>query len=337
MNVKAAVSRLTNNSNMGLAMAVWLADETYSSGQDQFPDKDLISATTLLKPTRRLVLENRLPILEHQVDTTDLIQSKVGTAIHSAVEQVWQDEERRARAMRRLGQPERMIAATRVNPTEAELSQGGIFPVYLEQRFFREINNVVISGQYDLIIGGELNDIKKTSVYTWINRSKDEDYQLQGSIYRWINPEKITSDVMRIQHYFSDWQRSMSRTVKNYPAHPILEHHVELLSLAETEAIIVRKIDEILANQHLPEADLIRCSPDDLWMSPPKFKYYADSRTLAEGGRSTKNFDTFPEAAQHQSSKGKGVVVEVPSAPKACGYCPAFDICSQKNEYTHEE
>jgi len=33
------------------------------------------------------------------------------------------------------------------------------------------------------------------------------------------------------------------------------------------------------------------------------------------------------------ASQGKGVIKEVPGEPKACGYCPAYAACTQKDRY----
>ena len=54
-------------------------------------------------------------------------------------------------------------------------------------------------------------------------------------------------------------------------------------------------------------------------------------------GRSTKNFDSMAEAKAHLSEKGhKGVIKIIPGEVKRCGYCAAYDICTQKDEYFHD-
>lgn len=324
----------SNTAGIGLALAVWLAHDEYSNGAAEHPGKNIISATGLIKPVRQLILGNRVPASDRQVDVSDLISSRLGHAIHDSVETAWKNGYRQALAL--IGYPKKMIDLIRINPADDELFDGCI-PVYLEQRFFRSIivdgNEIVISGKFDQIIAGEVNDTKTTSAYTWINDSKTVDYQIQGSIYRWINPEKVTSDVMRIQHVFTDWQRALSKSNPNYPKSRLVEAKVELMSLQETETWIRNRIREIVLNQDKDEPDIVRCSDKDLWMSEPQFKYYSDPATAAKGGRSTKNFPNYPAAATYCNKAGKGVVVTVPSEPKACGYCAGFDLCTQKDEY----
>jgi hypothetical protein len=323
----------TNITGISLAMSVWLAHDEYTDGAEEFPGKDVISATSLLKPIRQLVLGSRLSPTEREVDLADLISSKFGTAIHDSIEHSWKAGY--ADAMRALGYPEKLIQRVKINP---ETVVEGDFPIYLEQRFFREVpgTNVIISGKFDQIINGEVNDVKTTSTYTYMNRTKEEDYQLQGSIYRWINPEKITSDVMRIQHVFTDWQRSQARINSDYPQSRLVEFQVPLLSLVETESWIRSRIQQIAANQHLDEAKLVRCTDKELWKSDPVYKFYSNPQTAQEGGRATKNFSNLQAAMAHKSNAGKGIVVTVPGQVKACGYCAARPICSQSKEYEIE-
>lgn len=327
---------LSNTSDIGLALAVWLAHDEYSSGAEDHPGKDVISATALLKPTRQLILSNRADPKDRQVDVSDMIAPRLGHAIHDSIEHAWKSGYRQA--LTKLGYPGRMIDRIRINPAAYDPEvDTDIVPVFLEQRCFREIDidghPVIVSGKFDQVIDGEVNDTKTTSVYTWIKGSKTEDYALQGSIYRWISPDKVTSDVMRVQHVFTDWQRSMAKSSPDYPKSRVVEAKVQLLSIPETELWIRNRIRELVANQDLPEPEIVPCSEKDLWMSPPVFKYYADPRKAAEGGKSTKNFPNYPAAAHYCNQQGKGVVVTVPSEPKACLYCAGFDLCTQKDAF----
>ena len=61
---------------------------------------------------------------------------------------------------------------------------------------------MIVSGKYDLVLDGQLSDYKSTSVWTYIYGSKVEDYIKQGSIYKWLSPDKITSDYININYIF---------------------------------------------------------------------------------------------------------------------------------------
>ena len=323
---------LTNNTGLSLAMAVWLAHDDYDNGASEVPEQELVSATTLLKPTRQFVLSQRVPPQEEgTTDVTDLIASSFGTAVHDSVENAWKHY---PKAMKKLGYPQKVIDSVMINPTDEELAaHPNPLPVYLEQRYFRTIDGVTISGKFDQIIDGALNDTKTTSVFGYMNGFNEEKYRLQLSIYRWLNPDKVTSDIAYIQLVFTDWQRMMVKQNPKYPKHRVLEFKVNLLSLAETEAWIMGKLTEIRNNVMLDQDQMIRCNDEDLWRSAPKWKYYANPEKM---GRATKNFDDPASANAHKASAGKGVVIHVPGKVKACGYCSAFPICKQKDEYDHD-
>lgn len=328
------MATITNNSGLSLSMSVWLAHDDYTNGSDEFEGQDVISATGLLKSTRATILSARVPTGTSVPDVTDRIPARFGHAIHDSIEDTWQKHYRTAMAA--LGHPQKLIDKVVINPDPENVPKGGI-PIYLEKRAFREIivdgHKIIVSGKFDQIINGEINDTKTTSVWSYLSGSKTDDYTIQGSIYRWLNPKMVTSDIMRIQHIFTDWQRNMVKTRADYPEHRVKEFTCELMAETETEAWIARKIRELISNQGLDEPDIIRCTEKELWMSEPQFKYYTDPKKAAEGGRSTKNFPSYPAAAAHCNKQGKGVVVTIPGEAKACGYCPAASVCSQRLEY----
>ena len=44
---------------------------------------------------------------------------------------------------------------------------------------------------------------------TYQNQSKDREYRLQGSMYRWLNPKIITKDVFNINYIFTDFNAGL--------------------------------------------------------------------------------------------------------------------------------
>lgn len=313
---------LTNTTDIPLGMALWLAVDEY----DFVPESNSISATGLLKSVRQIVLSSRVDESTTPRDISNNVSSKVGNAIHNDIENAWANHYQVGLA--NLGYPQKMIDKIRINPTEPE---EGTIPVYLEHRGNRKINDFNVSAKFDLVINGELNDTKNTSTFTAKNNTKEEDYRLQGSIYRWVHQDKITSDHITINWLFTDWKRSMVNSHPDYPKAQCQSFRVELLSLAETEHFITSKLNDIVKYYNAPESELPHCTPKELWQSDPVYKYYSNPANTA--GRATKNFDNHHDAIKHQTVQGKGVVVAVPGQPKACGYCKAFELCRQKDLY----
>lgn len=323
---------ITNKSDISLALAVWLLHDEYDyvKGVDKY-----ISATTLMKPLKHIILPRRMPPGAYEVDVEDFISRALGKSLHDSVEKAWVRGYRRSLEL--MGYPDNLIERVRVNPTDDELrTSNEIIPIYLEQRLFREFEGYTIGGKFDLVTEGMVQDNKSTSAYSWLHGDKDDDYRLQMSIYRWLDAgqpcPKITEDHGRINFIFTDWQKMQARQNPNYPQKRVEHKDIELMSLRETEIWIRNKLRLIEANQEKEEPDLLECTAEELWMSAPVHKYYADASKT--DGRSTKNFDDLGEARTFMASKGgKGVIKTVPGEPKRCGYCEVFPICSQKDRY----
>lgn len=321
------MAQFTNLFGIDLSLAVWLVHDSY----DFVPGERAISATSLLKPVRQTILGSRIPPETVSEDLSQRISVRLGHAIHDSVEHAWKEGYQRNLSL--LGTPGHIIDRVVINPEPEELKPDSI-PVYIEQRGTRKIGDWKVSGKLDMAINGRLKDIKSTSVFTYVKGRKDSDYQLQGSIYRWLHQDKITEDEMDIQFVFTDHMKAMVHSVPGYPETKVVSYPVPLMSLEETENWIENRISEIATNFDAPEEALPRCSDEDLWRSEPVWKYFSDANKT--DGRPQKNFDNAADANKHRAEKGKGVVVMVPGKVKACSYCKAFSICSQKDEYDHD-
>jgi hypothetical protein len=317
------MSAYTNLTGVPLSLAVFLATDNYDY------DPTAISATSLIKPLKQRILAARVPAGAYKTDVLQLVKSRMGSAIHDAVEKAWVGGHY-IEAMKKLGYPDDVIARVVVNPDPDNIPPNAI-PVYMEQRVKREIAGKTISGKYDFIAEGRLEDFKSTSTYTWVKGMKDDDYQLQGSIYRWLNPKIITEPYMVIQYLFTDWKAGLAKSSPNYPARPVEPKKIPLLSLEDTEQYVVERIRLFDNYWNAPESELPPCGDRDLWRDEPVFKYYKNPTKLT---RSTKNFDTLKEANQRLAEDGGvGIVIEKPGEVRACKFCPAFPVCQQKNEY----
>lgn len=311
-----------NTGAVSLSLAVFLATDNYKHSTDP----NTISATTLMKPLRQIVLGARVKQEDAQVDLLSVVSSRMGSAIHDAFERSW--TENHVKSMTALGYPSKVIANVRVNPKPEDLFDDCI-PVYLEQRAYKNVGKYIVSGQFDFVGDGRVEDLKTTSAYSYTARNNDDKYILQGSIYRWLNPTLITQDTMAIQFIFTDWQATKARTDPKYPQQKAIQRLFTLKSITETDRYVTRKLALIDQYMDADEADIPLCSDEDLWRSEPQFKYY---KNPLKTERSTKNFDTFQEARIRQVEDGSvGIVKEVPGRVMACKYCPVFSACAQKD------
>lgn len=311
-----------NVSAVPLSLAVFLATDSY----DHNDDPDTISATSLIKPLRQLVLSSRVPNEGASVDLIQMVASRMGAAIHDGIERAWLHNY--ASAMKLLGHPQRIIDRVVINPKPEQLVEG-VIPIYMEQRSHKKVGKYTISGKFDFISDGRVEDFKSTSVFSAMKSVNDEKYILQGSIYRWLNPEIITQSEMAVQFIFTDWYATRARSETNYPPQRIQQRVLPLKSITEIDQFIRNKLMNIEHYWNKEEAEIPLCTDEDLWRSEPVFKYYKNPEKTT---RSTKNFDTKQEAMiRNAEDGGKGLIKEVPGQVTACKYCSAYSICSQKD------
>ena len=317
------MTKLTNNHDMPLLMSVWAVHDEYD--HDTSGAKNLISATTLLKPIKEIILSMRVPAGSVSADVGSRVAARLGTDIHNGVENAWLYNYRES--LKLLGYPVKVINSISINP---EKPTEGI-DVYFEQRSKKEINGFILSGKFDAVLDGTVNDVKKTGTYTYVKNNKDADYCLQGSMYKWLNQEIITSDHILINFVFLDWKAFEVAINPAYPKHQIVGKKIPLKSITETENFIIDKTDQIKKYLDAPENVIPQCNDKDLWRDPPKFKYYKNPLKLA---RSTKNYDDYYQASLHLQKDGNvGIVKEVKGTAKACKYCAAVTVCEQAKSY----
>jgi hypothetical protein len=314
-------SRYANVSEVPLALAVWLASDFYDHNDDPLT----VSATTLLKPLRQIILPPRIPEGERVISLPDMMNSRMGTAIHDSIEKAWMTNHKDA--LQLLGLPKSVIERVAINP---EVVTDGMIPVYMEQRLTRKIGKWTVTGKFDFIGEGRVQDFKSTGTYSYTKQVNGDKYTKQGSIYRWLDPQKITDSEMDIHYIFTDWKPMLAKSDQSYPQRRFIKQSFPLMSLAETEMFITRKLALIEQYWTAPEEEIPECSDEDLWRSEPVFKYYKNPEKTQ---RSTKNFETKHDAYIRLAEDGNvGIVKEVPGQVTACRYCNSFVACTQKDK-----
>jgi len=312
----------TNKQKIPMAVAVFLATDNYEHSSVE----NEISVTTLIKPIRQVILGNRAGDAGEGIgDICDLVPSRLGTAIHEGIERAWMNPKV---ALKKLGATDEMIYDIIVNPEEgADLT--GKVPVYLEKRTKKPIDGMVVSGCFDFCGDGSLGDFKNTGTFMYTKKKSDSKYILQGSIYRWLNPDIVTQDEMHIYFIFKDWSANKAKGSDSYPQSSVHDYKLDMMSYEETELYIKNKISDLARYADAPEEKLPQCSDEDLWMDESEWKYYSKPDAV----RATKNFQQDAAGAYaHMASKGKGIVKEIKAEPKACRWCPAVS-CSQRDSY----
>ena len=314
--------------NISLPLAVFLCHDTY----DHNPNPNAISATTFNKPMREVVLARQNCDMEKVVDISQLISSRMGTAIHDGAEAAWRNPAAIKNALEAKGMS-RIADRIIINPSHLELSlDSNLLPVYLEQRVSKEVEGYLVTGKFDIVYGGQLSDYKSTTVWSYVFGSNVQDYIRQGSIYRYLAPDKITSDVIEIQYLFTDWSKQRAMQDKEYPQAKYLTKQFPLWSLDKTEMYLIGRLQMLKNLLPKEQSVLPMCTKEELWQGDTVWKYYKDPSKMT---RASKNFDSKDnpnaerDAQAHMMDQGKGKIVEFPGLCRRCKYCSVVEICDQ--------
>jgi len=309
------MNKLTNESKITLPIAVWLAHDSY----DYDDRKNLISVTSLLKPTRMIVLGRKFTDTSKTIDVENLIASSMGTALHDSVEFSWKDRDKAIETLARLGY----------------IEGAAIFDnITFEKRSEMVFGDYIISGKFDIVFAGFVQDIKSTTVWAWMNDSNEFEHKFQLSAYKLLNPDIITEDIGYIEYIFTDWSKAEARRNRQYPQSRVATKEVHLFSEEEMVELIERKLHHVTEQMQLNEPEIEYCTDDELWSTKDTWKYY---KNPASTRRATKNYDNIDDAHAHfVKDNSKGVVKHFPAEAKRCKYCNFTEICSQYKQLKEE-
>lgn len=320
------MAKFSNRGGLSIYAQVFLATDWYDHAEAG------LSATTLLKPIKQVILGKRVDEGLLVPDVADQIPTSVGTAVHDGFEKAWVDNPNLTDTLISVGVAPGAAKKLVVNPTPEQVAKGGIIPAYFEVRLKKQVHGVTVTGKFDAVIDGVVEDLKTTSVWTYMKNRKDDDYIMQGSIYRWLDPKLITKDYMNLTFQFTDWSKAQS-FADGYPPERMLTKRFNLLSLEETEAYVNKRVSDLIRLEHADESMLPPCSDDELWRADPQWRYYKNpAKAYEPGARSTKNFTNAGDAAYQLSKDGNvGIVIEKRGEVKACLHCRGFQVCKQKD------
>jgi hypothetical protein len=343
----------TNTTNVPFPLACFLSYSDY----DFIPDDTSISATTLLKPLRAIILQQQNPDIHYEADLIDMAASTMGSALHMWMEQALHNKYARQKAVEAMGMqlpPDPIV----VNPAN-EAAIDGKIPVYCELRNTKKIGKWTISGKLDVVVDGKISDLKSTSAWAYVFGQPELDiatslmttypmpmtvvdimrlqlkcpkiskYILQLSIYRWLNPKIITDGVGSILYWFTDWSASNAKQKSDYPQQRCLSINVPLIDSESIEKFLLAKLQAFEYFQDKEQTEIPLCSSADLWQTDAKYKYYRKPTNK----RATKVFTDRSEAEHRMAiDGGTGWIETVEGVAKACNYCAVHDICTQAKE-----
>lgn len=197
---------------------------------------DSLSATELLNPTQIVILKRR-HWNEIVVDGADRLWQMLGNGVHAILEK-----------------------------------EDGIEKI---ERLKVRILGREVSGKWDRIFKNEITDYKVTSVWTVIYKSRNLEWKLQLSIYRWLY-FRVKGVLLNSKGFIvallRDWSKK-DMTKKNYPDFGAVQVELDLLTPDETEAYVTAKVKTIIEAEKLSDNALPECTDEERWYNYQKKTY----------------------------------------------------------------
>ena len=353
--------KLTNKKgfNKAILNSILSGNRYGGTGEERFA-----SVTELINPTRIFWL-NKRHADKMEMDVSKRIFMLLGSAVHSILDEA--NDIPVLSNMRRhisnffsdlgklkIGENENMVDIfLQYLMFGKQTNQTGCFDTFLkeqinifknqryltENRMKMQVSGKIISGGYDLYDKETkyLEDYKLTSVWNWIYRddttSRIPEYTEQLNCYKlFLNLAGYEVSGLRINMIFRDYQASKKSIESNYPdeVEPI---EIEMWDNEVIKQFIKERVNELIANEKVPDHQLPLCTPRQRWDSQKVWQVFKNANK-----RATKNCYSYKAAEayinENSDGKSKYSIVEKESEPKRCiGYCQANKFCDFYIDY----
>lgn len=236
-----------------------------------------ISVTQLISPAFQRKLRQEVEVIE---DVSDRIWSLLGQSVHTVLERAYRGKGR------------------------------------AEERLYMPVAGWKVSGQFDVIEDGCLQDYKVTSVWSVIGDGKKE-WEQQLNLLRLLahhNGIEVTS--LRIIAILRDWSKGRA-TSSDYPQAQVVALDIPMWSIEEAEAFM---LERVTAHQD-PNPPV--CSDEERWKRDDVFAVVKAGRKSA-----VKLFDDVMLALGHAEALGTGHSVET----RPGGYTRCESYCNVSHE-----
>lgn len=292
--------KITNNYGLPKALYDFMVNNS-----ERHNAPNCYSATTILKPTRMILLTER-HWDEIEVDCSNMINMLLGTATHEIMEK-----------FDKTGNAE--------IPLKQEIKDG----FYLTGKcdMYNEENHSV--------------DDWKTAHTFKIKMQDFDDWDKQGNIYAWLlNKDGKFVDKSTFYALLKDWSPKENRMAKLkgefYPDTQVYEHKFNITTndLIKIEEFIKSKFNELVDSQKLSDDELAYCGDEETWYTGDKYAVYGTNKD-----RALKLCNTLSEAKEYlaTNSKAKEVVKRNGEHRRCMDYCECNKFCKFYKEFLEKE
>lgn len=275
---------------------------------DYKPTPHQYSCTTILKPTRQVILERRYGD-EIEQDVSDMCWMIFGIAVHSVIENSKEAE----------GQ---------FKEEKLKVDLGN---------YWEELKGYYLSGRSDLLdlIQKTIIDWKTCSAWKIIYKDF-EDWRKEMLIYAWAVKD-MGFDIERAEAiaFIKDHSKTKSKIDSQYPKLPIWVEKFKFnkKEFDEIKEFIYNKFIDLKKHENTPDDKLPMCTEEERWCDPTKYAVKKKANKTA-----TKLHDTLESAEEHLKNLEVNypgiyeIEVRKGSDKKCLEYCSCCQFCNYWKE-----
>lgn len=277
---------LTNRLKLPRSIVAAVTNDPYTRG-----DSD-ISVTQLISPPYQRRLRESSEV-EQVEDVSDRVWSLLGQCVHLLLERAY---------------------PAHIGDTNA----------FLELRLFHEILGWKVSGQFDVLEDGCLQDFKVTSVWSVMGDTKIE-WEQQLNLLRYLcHVNKLGVDSLRIVAILRDWSKSKASMNPGYPRAQVEVIDIPMWSLEKAEEYLIERV-----KAHQDSTPPV-CSDKERWKKNDIFAVMKEGRKSAVRLYDTSEHENAEQLANvHAETAGDGhfVVKRAGEFTRCQNYCNVSHVC----------
>lgn len=286
-----------------------------------------LSASGMTRTVKQIIFEYRYPELALARDVMDTLTlaGAQGNARHMWAEDAWQNPATVKAAMNLCGVNDSAVERIRINPEKVET---GTIPVFIEHSFTpKVVNGMTVGGTADLIFNGMIEDYKTVSPWTRKYSSTIQGYVMQMSVYRWLNPDLVTSAQGKLNFRYPKWDERDTK-MNGYPKFPVESIIYDLYPVEVVQDFVEKQTKLILESIDKPDDALPPC-PSQRLEQNKVWKIFTEYDQYAQGKASRRTVYSLDEALIAMKSIKTGVLLEITGKPSLCKFCAFTTVCSQ--------
>lgn len=295
------MSKITNRLNLPKQLVDLISS-------DYQPKKHQYSCTTILKPTRQVILERRHND-EIEQDVSEMVWCIFGILAHSVIENSQED-----------------VGQFKEEKLKVDLG-----------KYCKELEGYYLSGRSDMIdlLDKCITDWKTASCWKVIYKDF-EDWRKEMLIYAWaVKDMGFEIDKAQAIAFLKDHNKTKAKIDSSYPQLPVWVEKFKFTDkdFKNIEEFIKNRFLELKKYEDVPDEELPMCSMEERWNDGNKYI------VIKKGNkRATKIHETLEEAQKHLDNLEKDypnvyeIQERIGEDKKCLEYCSCCKFCPYYQE-----